>query len=62
MKDIKIFLKKEKHQNGCEQYENLPEDQKQSLVESRKKLFKNTKNKIKLQVLPKIKKSEKKIF
>ena len=31
--------KNKKHQYGCEQYKNLHEDQKESLVQSRKKLF-----------------------
>ena len=37
--DIEIFLKKktEKGQYGCEHYKNLPKDEKQKIVEYRKK-------------------------
>ena len=40
VKDIKIFLKKKKkkkQQYGCEHYKNLSEDEKQRLVEYRRK-------------------------
>ena len=42
MKDIKIFLKKKKkkskkQQYSCERYKNLSEDEKQKLIEYRKK-------------------------
>ena len=40
--DIEIFLKKKvykKHQYGRECYRNLPEDEKQRLVENRKKII-----------------------
>ena len=37
MKDLKTFLRKKKKQRyGCEQYKNLPEDEKQKLVEYQK--------------------------
>ena len=38
LKDIKIFLKKKtKKKCGCESYKNLPENEKNTLVEYRKK-------------------------
>ena len=42
MKDIKVFLKKKKKkkQHGREGYKNLSEDEKQKLVEYRKKILK----------------------
>ena len=43
VKDIKVFLKKKKKkewQNGLEQYKSLQEDEKQKLVEFRKKYYK----------------------
>ena len=46
MKGIKIFQKKKKNkkqQYGCEDYKNLSEDEKQKLVEYRKKISLNTK-------------------
>ena len=42
MKHIKVFLKKKKkkkQQYGCERYKNLPEDEKQKLVQYRKHLI-----------------------
>ena len=42
MNNIEIFLKKKaykKHQYGRECYRNLPEDEKQRLVENRKKII-----------------------
>ena len=42
MKDIKTFLqkkKKKKQQYGHEGYKNLPEKEKQKLVEYRKKIY-----------------------
>ena len=50
VKDIKIFLKKikkKKQQCGCEQYKNLPENEKQKLVEYRKKHYRMIKNALK---------------
>ena len=46
VKDIQIFLKKKKKKQiyGCEQYKNLPEDEKQKLVVYRKKCYKMRKN------------------
>ena len=47
VKDIKIFLKKKKEkrqQYGRERYENLSEDEKQTLVEYRKKYYRMRKN------------------
>ena len=47
LKDIKIFLKKKKkkkQQYGCERYKNLSEDEKQKLVEYRKKYYRMRKN------------------
>ena len=50
MQGVKIFLKKKtknkKNQYGCERYRNLPEDEKQRLVEYRKKNYKTQKNDI----------------
>ena len=46
-KDIKIFLKKKKgkkQEYGCERYKNLSEDEKQKLVEYRKKYYTMRKN------------------
>ena len=46
MKDIKIFLKKEKEKNqkyGCERYKNLS-DEKEKIVEYRKKYYRMRKN------------------
>ena len=46
VKGIKIFQKKKKNkkqQYGCEDYKNLSEDEKQKLVEYRKKISLNTK-------------------
>ena len=46
-KDIKIFLKKKKkkkRQNGREHYRNFSEDEKNKLVEYRKKYFKMRKS------------------
>ena len=43
MKGIKVFLKKKKdkrQQYGCKNYKILPENQKQKLVEYRKKHYK----------------------
>ena len=48
-KDIKILLKKKnkkKQQYGCESYKNLLEDDKQKLVEYRKKYYKMRKKKL----------------
>ena len=42
MKDIKIFLRKEKkkrQQYGLERYKNLSDDEQQKLVEYRKKYY-----------------------
>ena len=42
VKDIKIFLRKKKKKNqqcGRERYKNLPEDEKQKLVEYRKEYY-----------------------
>ena len=41
VKDIKIFLKKQKkkQQYGCERYKNLSEEKKQKLVEYRKNII-----------------------
>ena len=42
VKDIKIFLRKEKkkrQQYGLERYENLSDDEQQKLVEYRKKYY-----------------------
>ena len=47
MEDIKIFLIKEKEkkrQYGCEHYKNLSEDEKNKLIEYRKKYHKLRKN------------------
>ena len=47
MKDIKIFLKKKKkkkQQYGLERYKNLSEDEKQKLVEYRKKYYRMREN------------------
>ena len=46
VKDIKDFLKKKKkkQQYGCEKYKTLSEDEKQTLVEYRKKYYKMRKN------------------
>ena len=47
MKNMKVFLKKKKkkkQQYGHEQYKNLPEDDKQRLVEYRKNYYKMRKN------------------
>ena len=43
---MKVFLKKrkKKQQRGWEQYKNLPEDEKQKLVEYKKRYYKMTKN------------------
>ena len=46
MKDIKIFLekkKKKKRQYGYERYKNLSQDEKNKLVEYRKKILQNDK-------------------
>ena len=46
MKKIKIYLtkkKKKKRQYGREQYKNLSEDEKEKLVEYRKKILYNEK-------------------
>ena len=46
MKDIKVFLKnktKKKWQYGLQQYKNLPEDEKQKLVEYIKNYHKRRK-------------------
>ena len=46
MKDIKIFLKKKKkkkQQYGRERYKNLSEDEKDKVVENRKKILQNEK-------------------
>ena len=40
MKDVKIFLQEKKPQYGCERYKNLSEDEKNKLVEYRKKYYK----------------------
>ena len=43
VKDIKVFLKKKmkkKRQHGRERFKNLPEDEKQELVEYRKYIIK----------------------
>ena len=37
-----------KRQCGCEQYENLPKDDKQKLVEYRKKILQNEKKRLTL--------------
>ena len=37
VKDVKIFLQEKKPQYGCERYKNLSEDEKNKLVEYRKK-------------------------
>ena len=48
VKDIKVFLKKKKkkkkQQEHCQQYKNLPEHEKQKLVEYRNKYYKMRKN------------------
>ena len=44
-KDRKRCLKRKKTQQyGCERYKNLPEDEKQELVQNRKKYYKMRKN------------------
>ena len=45
LKDTKIFLRRKlkKPQYGCERYKNLSEDEKQELVEYRKKILQNEK-------------------
>ena len=40
VKDVKIFLQEKKPQYGCERYKNLSEDEKNKLVEYRKKYYK----------------------
>ena len=40
MKDITVFVKKKKQQNGPERYKNLSEHEKQKLVEYRNKYYK----------------------
>ena len=37
MKSIKIFPRKKKQEYGCNQYKNLPKDEKQRLTKYRKK-------------------------
>ena len=46
IKDIKVFLKKKKkkREDGRERYKNLVEDEKQKLVEYRKKYYRMRKN------------------
>ena len=47
VKDIKIFLKKKKkkkQQYGRERYKNLSEDEKDKVVENRKKYYKMKRN------------------
>ena len=47
VKNIRVFLKKKKkkkRQYGRERYKYLPEDEKQKLVEYRKKVLQNEKN------------------
>ena len=46
MKDIKVFLKKKKkeRQYGRERYKNLSEDEKNKLVEYRKKIYRMRKS------------------
>ena len=47
MKDIKIFLRKKKkktQQYSHKRYKHIPEDEKQKLVQYRKKYYKKRKN------------------
>ena len=42
LKDVRVFLTKKKEkkwQYGCERYKNLPEDEKQKLIELQKKII-----------------------
>ena len=42
LKDVRVFLRKKKGkkwQYGCERYKNLPEDEKQKLIELQKKII-----------------------
>ena len=51
VKDIKIFLKKKKkkkRQYGLECYKNLSDDEKQKLIEYRKKYYRMRKNALQL--------------
>ena len=48
-KDIKVVLKKtknKKQQYGCERYKNLPQDEKQNLVEYSKQYYKIRKKRL----------------
>ena len=38
-KDMKFFLKRKKYQYGCECHKNISKDEKQKLVEYRKKYY-----------------------
>ena len=53
VKDGEIFLarKNKKCKHGCEQYKNLPENEKQKLVEYQKNYFKVWTNKDQLKFL-----------
>ena len=46
VKDVKIFLQEKKPQYGCERYKNLSEDEKNKLVEYRKKYYKMRKKRL----------------